>query len=518
MALDIKKLPCIHAEDFDDEFFIDLTKQDLDGKAWHLKLPEGEKGHEYVGCTAFHRGGAAQSLFSPDEDFLVISLFVPTPGRSEMRDGNISVSWELHPQQLDFLIAYFEAMDKGEVSRPLVINFCDESPKLKDILPQIYSCMQLFDIAVDKVILSGMNFAGQREVNMYAKKENVDPLKYVTMWNMSGHMDLSYIEKRLARHNGFDDGEIVEYKEPDEEFWQVKQNTFTFLNRRYAPIRAIALWSLYLAGSWKYKSIVTAFPPVKYFRIGSSDSGVTSYFTEDYFRGILKSTAPTMRNELTTDSFNDFIRKYNFGKTLPGDHSFIGGVESRYAPRMEESYLWYSIETVADQKERNIFFTEKFLKPMMYGQGLIAYAQPGMIETFKQLGFYTLAEELGFSEEYDSVEDNEKRMKMISKEITKLCQVPLLDMHERWLTAKPKILHNQKMIATQLTNLRNLYWDRLCESTNNQLREPYNADALRERQTTHVIEEYQKFLKYDSLDDNYYYCTESKKWRSTNGS
>ena len=49
------------------------------------------------------------------------------------------------------------------------------------------------------------------------------------------------------------------------------------------------------------------------------------------------------------------------------------------------------------------------------------------------------------------------------------------------------------MIATQLTNLRNLYWDKLCEFTNNQLRKPYNADELRERQTAHVIEETQKF-------------------------
>ena len=100
----------------------------------------------------------------------------------------------------------------------------------------------------------------------------------------------------------------------------------------------------------------------------------------------------------------------------------------------EDSYLWYPTETVADPKERNIFYTEKFLNPMMYRQGLIAYAQP-MVETFKQLGFYTLAEELGFSEEYDSVEDNEKRMKMIPKEITKL-RSTAIDMHERWLSAK----------------------------------------------------------------------------------
>ena len=65
--------------------------------------------------------------------------------------------------------------------------------------------------------------------------------------------------------------------------------------------------------------------------------------------------------------------------------------------------------------------------------------------------------------------------------------------------------------------MRNLYWDKLCEFTNNQLR-AYNADELRERQTAHVIEENEKFLKYDSLDDNYYYCRETETWRVENGS
>ena len=114
-----------------------------------------------------------------------------------MHNGNMSVSWELQSQQIDFLIAYFEAMDKGEVKRPLVINFCDESPKIKRHTAQIYLVCNYLIYPIEKVILSGMNFAGQREVNIYAKKENVDPLKYVNMWNMTGHMDLTYIEKQL---------------------------------------------------------------------------------------------------------------------------------------------------------------------------------------------------------------------------------------------------------------------------------------------------------------------------------
>lgn len=501
MTLDICNLDCIHPES-GEVFTVNLSEEDMQGKAWHVKMPPGEKGHEYIGCTQFHRGGRPQSQYQPDKDYLCVSMFVPTPGRSEMINGNHQISWELHPQQIDFLISYFDNLDKGIVTRPLVINFCDESPKLKDILPQIYSCMQLFDTPVEKVAISGLNFAGQRAVNVYAKRENVDPLKYVVMWNMTGHMDHVPMENRIRRVDEGKPNATYHFVDNKEEFWNLKAHTFTFLNRRYAPIRALALWSLYLQGIWKYKFMISAFPPLQFHKIGNEEHGILSYFTEDYFRSVLQSIGPTMRNELTTETHADFVKKFNIGKTVPGDHRFIGGIESKYAPNMESGYLWYTIETVADHKERNVFYTEKMLKPMLYGQGLIAYAQPGMIQKFKDMGFYTLAEELGFSEDYDNERDNEKRMKMISIEIAKLCEVPLLDMHERWLSAKDKIIHNQKMIACQLTNVRNNYWDNMCESTNEQLRAPYDAKKLMEKQTYDVIEEYQKLFKIEDIIDN----------------
>ena len=57
--------------------FIHPTQEDLEGKAWHLKLPHGEKGHEYVDVQ-HSRGGAPNVFYIPDKDFLVISLFVFT--------------------------------------------------------------------------------------------------------------------------------------------------------------------------------------------------------------------------------------------------------------------------------------------------------------------------------------------------------------------------------------------------------------------------------------------------------
>ncbi len=139
---------------------------------------------------------------------------------------------------------------------------------------------------------------------------------------------------------------------------------------------------------------------------------------------------------------------------------------------------------------------------MVYGQGLILYGQPGMISKFKKLGFHTLAEELGFSEEYDSIKDNEKRLKAISKEIAKLCEVPLLELHKRWLTAKPKIEENRKRMMSQLTNIDGNFWDNLNSYTNKKIREPYNADKIKSTNTDEVLKEYQELFNIEQFSDN----------------
>ena len=168
---------------------------------------------------------------------------------------------------------------------------------------------------------------------------------------------------------------------------------------------------------------------------------------------------------------------------------------------MNDSYLWYTVESVADQKETNTFFTEKTLKPMMYGQGLILLSQPGMISKFKQLGFHTLAEELGFSEEYDNEEDLGTRMKMISQEIVKLCEVPLSVMHERWLTAKPKIIENKKRVACMLTNIPDNYWKNVVRYCDDNIREQYDSKSLFDVKTSDILKDYQNLFNIDEIHD-----------------
>ena len=44
MTLDICNLDCIHPES-GEVFTVNLSEEDMQGKAWHVKMPPGEKGH-----------------------------------------------------------------------------------------------------------------------------------------------------------------------------------------------------------------------------------------------------------------------------------------------------------------------------------------------------------------------------------------------------------------------------------------------------------------------------------------
>ena len=91
---------------------------------------------------------------------------------------------------------------------------------------------------------------------------------------------------------------------------------------------------------------------------------------------------------------------------------------------------------------------------------------------------------------------------MISAELSKLCQVPLLEMHERWLTARDKIIENRKRMACQLTNIDGNYWDNLCKFTNSKIKEQYDADKLREQTTEDVFKVYQNMFYLEQFVDN----------------
>ena len=498
MAVNVLNLDCVDHRS-NEPYRFDVSNPQTFGEIFSVRLPEGLRGHTLIESMGTHRGGVSPDN-SIEQEILTVSFFLATSGRYDLATGS-GPHWNLHEQQLDFLISYLEHLHAGTVTRPLLINFCDESPQLEEILEQIHSCMQLFDTPIEQVMLSGMNFDGQQTCNKYATKENIKPLQYVIFYNMSGHMRWEDLEDIIIRpiYEGEHATNMFYYNDDSDDWTTVKKNTFTFLNRRFANIRALALWALYIEGTWMFKNIISAFPPLFYFKIGTATHNATKFCTLELMESLTRKYAPLYKNQLHDTSFRDFIKKYKVGESLEGDAPFIGGEESKWAPSMTDSYLWYAVESVADQKEINTFFTEKTLKPMLYGQGLILLSQPGMIAKFKQFGFHTLAEELGFSEDYDNEEDMGLRIQMISKEIAKLCEVPLSVMHERWLSAKPKIIENKKRIACMLTNMPDNYWKNAVESCNKNIRKSYNEVDILNTTTSDTLETCRNLFEIEKI-------------------
>jgi hypothetical protein len=391
---------------------------------------------------------------------LAVDFFIPTSGYSNMTPtGNMYTDHSLRPQQLDFLMSFFENWEV--LNCTLVISFCDESPELTSVLETIYSLMAIYEIPHKNIKFAGHNFAGQEVINNFAKENGEVPLTYIVAWWMIGHVDTVYLENVVERSFKINsNGQHSEAYNMLPVEITPKSNTFIFLNRRETDNRMSLLYLLWKKGVKHVDSIISAFPPLKLFGLssdrpgaGSSETGIRTHYTSVFFQSVLKELIPWVVDEHTDVDTHNFKEEMKLGKSLPGDHAFIGDKESRFVPQSNDAYVWLTCESTSDLKEKNIFFTEKVLKPMMYGQALVVFAQPGFIKAFKALGFHTLCEEYGIDESYDDEHDDAKRIDMIADEIIKVGAVPLLKMHEIALTLEDKIRENKLRMWLMLSNI-----------------------------------------------------------------
>ena len=368
--------------------------------------------------------------YNTNYQIIAVDLWMPT---------NIS---EFKPQQLEFLCSLFEHW--SDLNCVLVIGFCDESPVLHTILMDLYRLMARYSIPHSRVLFKGHNFAGQETCNAYARHNKLPPLRYIVSWQMLSHLGETNVVDLVQKSSD----EYWRYTQLKPMSKSPRSNTFVFLNRRETTNRTALLYILWQKDVAKCSSMISAFPPSQQWHINDR--------REDYFthktKEALQSLVP---GEHSKTDIHKFIRSMKLGRLLPGDRDYamIGGKESRYAEGMTDAYVWLTCESTSELKVTNLFFTEKVLKPMMYGQALVVFAQPGFVKAFKSLGFHTLCEEYGISEQYDTVQDDTERLDMIAQEIIKIGAVPLQKMHEIHLTLEDKINENKKRIWLMLSNI-----------------------------------------------------------------
>ena len=432
---------------------------------------------------------------------LVFNFFIPTSGWLEVDSyGRFSPNWRLREQQVDFLLSYFEHWEHLNQYN-LVIGFCDESPVLDEIIEQIYDCMNLYHIPKDQVKLMGHNFSAQKDINDFCLERKENPIKYVIRWHMSGHMDYKRQERIADRDKLTDE---LTYNEAGVTFKYTRQYPISFLNRRPSMSRACLLWGLYVNGITAKKiPTISAFPPLKYHGAGKTDDKWEDrVITHDYMGHTLQKFQPELLSTLNNESLDDFKDKMRVGKSVPGDYEYIGAEESQNIPYENEFYVWLTCETTADIDKPNLFFTEKMLKPMVQGQGLLVFAQKHYLQRFKKLGFYTLGEEFDIDETYDDVDNDVERMKRVIQEAVKLCNTEPNVLYERWLSAKNKIRKNRMRIYSQLTNIKGNYTENLVKHLCSELEKPYDRDEILAFNINDELKKYRKFTNFNQFKDN----------------
>lgn len=448
----------------------------------------------------FANGGRYWQMEFEKNPYFQFSFFMPTTGWSCIdEDGNFVNNYKFRDQQIEFLIGIFEHWNHFKDYK-LVIDFCDESPDLNDCLEQIYELLRLYEIPINKFILCGHNFLGQQTVNTYADTIKMPPIKYIVKWDMAGHMNHNDIENLLVRHPF--DGKEVKLEFVDLNEWDtVRKHSMTFLNRRQCYPRVVLLWLLYINGIHSTRALISAFPPLRYFGfstgVAASPERIVGY---QQLREYIRLYVPSKLVTVTEDSWRDFLDKMKIGQSLDNDHEFIGDIESKHIPERTNSYIWLTSETVAEMKLPNLFFTEKVLKPMVNGQALLCYSQKDFIKNFKKLGFHTLAEEFGINESYDDEPDDEKRFLLLADEVIKMSRIPQIELHERWKSAKNKIIENQVRTACFLKNIRNNHAANIAMYVTDNIIEDYNLDNILKSTPDEILKFYNTTFKLDKIE------------------
>ena len=108
----------------------------------------------------------------------------------------------------------------------------------------------------------------------------------------------------------------------------------------------------------------------------------------------------------------------------------------------QEHYLetYFNVVSETWPADPSFFVTEKIFKPIVNLQPFIVCGLPGVLKYLKERGYETWGD--WFVEDYDETQGVKQRMYAVSKEITRVAQKPLDELHQQYKLSWEKLLHN----------------------------------------------------------------------------
>ena len=166
------------------------------------------------------------------------------------------------------------------------------------------------------------------------------------------------------------------------------------------------------------------------------DKGYISLFESDRVNNLSKQNEEIKKN---------IVDKYPFTIDHDDKH-FVASMHNYF--NTSDSWLdtYFSIVGETSVELRHLFITEKCIRPMIYFHPFIILGNPNTLKELRRLGFETFPE--FFDESYDTIPNETKRREFIVKEVKKICDMSLDEVHELYQTVKPKLIHNRNHLVT----------------------------------------------------------------------
>lgn len=301
--------------------------------------------------------------------------------------------------------------DINDDNGKLVINYSHEGWVNDWLLKNLYLGIKNNGISTKNSILILNDFNLEKKINKFILENGIDKETFPKIINYSYYIPFS----SFYFYNKYKEFDTAKY-------FKNKTHKFLFLNRRLEVHKLEVLLQLY--ENIKNESIIS------YDKTLISDD-VLFEFTTNFE---LKNKFDSIPNKSIADIEN--IKDVN-------------GYKDENSELYEKSL--FSIVTETNFYNDNDFISEKIFKPLWHMQPFIVIGRPYMLKYLKELGFKTF--DWLIDETYDTIEDNNTRMKLIITEIEKLNKMDFNLLKEKIHNSYDILEHNRNVILNIGNNI-----------------------------------------------------------------
>lgn len=144
------------------------------------------------------------------------------------------------------------------------------------------------------------------------------------------------------------------------------------------------------------------------------------------------------------DTIDRYLTKWPLDK-LRVDHQSITASASASFDYQDLALWQRSFFHVVNETvfyDEKLHLTEKIFKPIVSLRPFLLVAAPGNLAYLRDYGFQTFSQWI--DESYDLEPNHSRRLDMITLELVKLCNIPMVELHKMYQDMRSVLLHNKK--------------------------------------------------------------------------